>query len=53
MGKKKKPIPKPMNETKRRRLEHYDFNIMSKKDKGRAKGPVMTKKCGKVIKPKG
>ena len=53
MGKKKKPIPKPMNETKRRRLEHYVFNIMSKKDNGRAKGPVMTKKCGKVIKPKG
>ena len=41
---------KKMNPTKRRRLEHFVFNMMSKKDKGRAKGPVMTKKCGKVIK---
>ena len=49
-SKRKKQLAKPMNETKRRRLEHYVFNIMSRKDKGRAKGPVMTKNCGKVIK---
>ena len=53
MGKKKKSILKPlMNETKRRRLEHFVFNIKSRKDKGRTKSPAMTKKWGKVIKPK-
>ena len=51
-NKRKAQLAKPMNETKRRRLEHYVFNIMSRKDKGRAKGPVMTKNCGKVIKPR-
>ena len=28
--------------SKRKRLEHYVFNIMSRKDKGRSKKPAMT-----------
>ena len=54
MGRKKKKqvSKKHMNETKRRKLKHYVFNIMIRKDKGRAKGPVMTNKWGKVIKRK-
>ena len=51
-SKRKAKLAKPMNETKRRKLKHYVFNIMSRKDKGRAKGPVMTNKWGKVIKRK-
>ena len=45
-------MKKEMSVAKRKKLEHYVFNIMSRKDKGRAKGPVMTKNCGKVIKPR-
>ena len=41
-----------MSASKRKRLEHYVFNIMSRKDKGRSKKPAMTKKWGKVVKPK-
>ena len=55
MGKKskrKKRLAKPMSEAKRKKLEHYVFNIMSRKDKGRAKGPVMTNSWGRVIKPR-
>ena len=44
---------KKMNEAKRKRLIHNVFNVMKRKDKGRAKGPVMTKMCGRVIKPRG
>jgi hypothetical protein len=43
---------KKMSDAKRKKLEHYVFNIMSRKDKGRSKKPAMTKKWGKVIKPK-
>ena len=53
MGRKKMMEKKrTMSESKRKRLEHYVFNIMSRKDKGRSKKPAMTKKWGKVVKPK-
>ena len=41
-----------MSNSKRQRLIHHVFNVMKRKDKGRAKGPFMTKKQGVVIKPR-
>ena len=53
MGRKKMMEKKrTMSASKRKRLEHYVFNIMSRKDKGRSKKPAMTKKWGKEVKPR-
>ena len=41
---------KKMSESKRRKLIGHVFNHMSRKDKGRAKGPAMTTSYGVVIK---
>ena len=41
---------KKMSENKKRKLIHYVFNVMSRKDKGRSKTPAMTYKWGTVKK---
>jgi len=43
-------IMKKMSQSKRRKLIHYVFNVMSRKDKGRAKKPAMTNSWGRIIK---
>ena len=43
---------KKMSSRKRKKLEHYVFNVMSRKDKGRSKKPAMTKSCGRVFRLK-
>ena len=40
-----------MSTAKRKKLEHYVFNVMSRKDKGRNSKPAMTNKWGRVVKP--
>jgi len=50
---KRSKIPKrnrKMSESKRQKLIDHVFNYMSRKDKGRAKGPAMTNNYGVVIK---
>ena len=39
-----------MSKAKRKKLEHYVFNVMSRKDKGRNTKPAMTNNYGKVMK---
>jgi hypothetical protein len=39
-----------MNVSKRKRLIHHVFNVMSRKDKGRNKTPAMTNNWGRILK---
>tara|TARA_B100001250_G_C19817078_1_gene799123 strand:- start:2856 stop:2987 length:132 start_codon:yes stop_codon:yes gene_type:complete len=43
-------MKKKMSAAKRKKLEHHVFNVMSRKDKGRAKKPAMTNSWGRIIK---
>ena len=43
-------MKKEMSVAKRKKLEHYVFNVMSRKDKGRTKKPAMTNSWGRIIK---
>jgi hypothetical protein len=43
---------KTMSPAKKRKLENWVKYHASKKDKGRAKAPATTKKCGRVFKVK-
>ena len=48
----KKKKPKLKSPGKRRKLEHWVKYHASKKDKGRANSPAMTKKQGRVYRVK-
>ena len=41
---------KTISYAKRKKLEHHVFNVMSRKDKGRAKYPYTTNSYGEIIK---
>lgn len=43
---------KKLSKNKRKKLEHYVFNVMSRKDKGRSTKPAMTNSWGRVFKVK-
>ena len=43
---------KKLSKNKRKKLIHHVFNVMSRKDKGRATKPAMTNSWGKVVKLK-
>ena len=44
-----KTKPKKMSASKRMKLINHVFNVMKRKDKGRAKSPAMTNKWGRII----